>query len=369
METLDCQKWLPEDFTAGKQYLEENSTKDPDSDCRLWDLKKQEAGYGVGTFLGYRMYAHQLSWIVFNQKNIPEKHEILHDPLNCRFRHCVEATHLRAGTKIENAQDKVIAGTLLKGEKHWNWNSSWTTEQRMEVKRIVWESPEKTEKQIAEETKTSIHLVQLARKELPNRKRKKQNHITVEEVIEIRKEYKEGKSKTEIAEKFRCSQSTVSDLISGKIRKEVQETVEATRDFDLLTRQNKLKKRTITDKMGCWVFQGSTDHGGYGKISQKGKNYKAHVLSWILFKNQGNPVPPKMMICHDCPVKPSNRLCGNPEHLKLGTAKDNGQDQVRDGTCNSKHSMELKKEILKKLTEKTAREVAEEYEGINIRTN
>ena len=75
---------------------------------------------------------------------------------------------------------------------------------------------------------------------------------------------------------------------------------------------------------GCWLWIAGKNWCGYGKIYVNGKTEGAHRISYQLYVG---PIPDGLCVLHRCDV-PS---CVNPEHLFLGTNKDNTQDMVKKG--------------------------------------
>lgn len=75
---------------------------------------------------------------------------------------------------------------------------------------------------------------------------------------------------------------------------------------------------------GCWLWLGTVDRLGYGKISCRRARLKAHRVAYELLVGE---IPPDMHVCHHCDV----RSCVNPAHLFLGLPKDNALDRDRKG--------------------------------------
>jgi hypothetical protein len=91
---------------------------------------------------------------------------------------------------------------------------------------------------------------------------------------------------------------------------------------DLKTRLYK----NVVKKNECIINGGFTNPRGYGMINYNGTPTLAHRLAVML--KQNDSIPPSLLVRHKCRQK----ACINPEHLELGTKKDNSADMRRDNT-------------------------------------
>lgn len=66
----------------------------------------------------------------------------------------------------------------------------------------------------------------------------------------------------------------------------------------------------------CWNWTGSTSTVGYGQLRVAGRILWAHRMS---YERVNGPIPAGMQIDHIC----HNRLCVNPDHLRVATKKQN----------------------------------------------
>ncbi|CAN7358634.1 HNH endonuclease signature motif containing protein [Paenibacillus sp. LjRoot56] len=86
--------------------------------------------------------------------------------------------------------------------------------------------------------------------------------------------------------------------------------------------------RKRVDSTGdCWLWTGGFYTTGYGSYFHDGKKLKAHRYAWSFFNG---PITDGLFVCHRCDV----RNCVNPEHLFLGTQKDNIKDMYAKNRGN-----------------------------------
>lgn len=86
--------------------------------------------------------------------------------------------------------------------------------------------------------------------------------------------------------------------------------------------------KNVDKSSGCWVWIGHRAKSGYGRIQNKGKKVRSHRLSYETYVGK---IPDGMNVLHRC----DNPPCINPDHLFLGTHKDNMKDAQNKGRFRS----------------------------------
>lgn len=86
-----------------------------------------------------------------------------------------------------------------------------------------------------------------------------------------------------------------------------------------------LERREITDS-GCWLWTGTLNSQGYGKIytAHAGRYWLCHRIAYTIWVS---PIPDGMQVLHRC----DRSRCYNPAHLWIGTQSDNTRDAAKKG--------------------------------------
>jgi hypothetical protein len=110
-----------------------------------------------------------------------------------------------------------------------------------------------------------------------------------------------------------------------------------------------ITRRRIVD--GCWEYTGILNNKGYGwKSFGRGKDrgkWVVHRIAYTIWKGE---IPSGYCVLHSC----DNTACFNPDHLWLGTQKDNMNDKARKGRC---HNNQGSKSGMSKLEETQVLEI------------
>lgn len=76
---------------------------------------------------------------------------------------------------------------------------------------------------------------------------------------------------------------------------------------------------------GCWNWTGGHDTKGYGVMRYKGRAYRVHQISAMLYMR--HDPSSGLFVLHRC----DNVRCFNPKHLYLGTQLQNVRDIISRG--------------------------------------
>ncbi len=75
---------------------------------------------------------------------------------------------------------------------------------------------------------------------------------------------------------------------------------------------------------GCWEWTGCFSDTGYGNFYAEGQLHLTHRYSW---EQSNGKIPRGLCVLHKC----DNRACIRPDHLFLGSKRDNTRDMFFKG--------------------------------------
>ena len=95
---------------------------------------------------------------------------------------------------------------------------------------------------------------------------------------------------------------------------------------------DRFRAKYAVDPGGCWLWTAHVHAIGYGVFRvAPGRIVQAHRFAYESFIG---PIPEGMKVCHKCDV----RHCVNPDHLWLGTQKENVRDMWAKGRAPKRSS-------------------------------
>lgn len=148
----------------------------------------------------------------------------------------------------------------------------------------------------------------------------------------------DGHNEKEIQRKIpmKLTDELLNELIGDKYQFPESGWFEARDFFEMLEKEGKLPDQSNPHYSGisrCWSWCGRTLNG-YAVMTRGGKTYGAHRFSYRFHHGE---IPEGMVIRHRC----DNKICTNPDHLEIGTPRQNAQEAherglVRKGRIASK---------------------------------
>lgn len=96
------------------------------------------------------------------------------------------------------------------------------------------------------------------------------------------------------------------------------------KDYDIDIVASRILKKIIINENQCWEFTGRCHKSGYGEISlpKSDRVVYVHRIMYFFHTKDSNL---NQLIRHKC----NNRRCCNPDHLEVGSYRDNGLDKKR----------------------------------------
>lgn len=124
-------------------------------------------------------------------------------------------------------------------------------------------------------------------------------------------------------------QPAVTDKTRTRIQLEYRDISEL-KNYDLcdltgpIFRRNSGKRKFTKERSGCFIWRGFCDSEGYGQVSYLGRTVR---VARLVFSVCVGDIPYGSVVRHAC----DNPSCINPEHLLIGSQRENIKDKVERG--------------------------------------
>ena len=90
-----------------------------------------------------------------------------------------------------------------------------------------------------------------------------------------------------------------------------------------------IKKKIVVIPSGCWLWTGSINEQGYGKLTYEEESWPAHRFTYCY---SAGYLDSKFLLRHEC----DNRMCVAPHHLIPGNVYTNADDVISRDRMNTK---------------------------------